>query len=229
MKRRFIGSDMIGANAWIYRKRIEDDEVVFWKLVFNSIRHRRVRVALNCTVIAVPLTLALTVIGFNPPARDSPVVRASINAHFATSAVTTRTSAAVSDPSRFRRLLTEVVEVILIASVAVTFLSMWANVLYRKHEIGILRSLGGSKVFVIGIVSTEAALIGLGGAILAVLFSQSILHCLNFLSAAAPPHSIGWKWCLITPCIIASTAVVGSFVACSLTVQQHVLDMMDDD
>ena len=118
---------------------------------------------------------------------------------------------------------------ILIASIAVTFLSMWANVLYRKHEIGLLRSLGGSKVFVIGIVSTEAALIGLGGAILAVLFSQSILHCLNLLSSAAPPHGIGWKWCLITPCIVAFTAVMGSFVACSLSVQQHVLDMIDDD
>jgi putative ABC transport system permease protein len=126
-------------------------------------------------------------------------------------------------------LLTGVAEVILISSVAVTFLSMWANVIYRKQEIGILRSLGGSKVFVIGIVSTEAALIGLGGAIIAVLFSQSILHCLNVLSAALPPLRIGWKWCLITPCIVAFTAVVSSFVACSLSVQQHVLDMMDDD
>ena len=106
---------------------------------------------------------------------------------------------------------------------------MWANVLCRKHEIGFLRSLGGSKAFVIGIVSTEAALIGLGGAILAVLFSQSILHCLNFLSAAAPPHGIGWKWCLIAPCIVASSAAVASFVACSLSVQQHILDVMDDD
>lgn len=202
---------------------------MFWKLVFSSIQHRRVRVGLNCTVMAVPLTLALTVIGFNPPARDSPVAGAPIDPDLTSSALTTRTSAAVSDPSRFQRLLTEVVEVIFTASVAVTFLSMWANVLYRKHEIGILRSLGGSKVFVIGIVSTEAALIGLGGAILAVLFSQSILHCLNILSAPARPHSIGWEWCLITLCIIASTAVVGSFVACSLTVRQHVLDMMDDD
>lgn len=92
-----------------------------------------------------------------------------------------------------------------------------------------LRSWGGSKVFVIGIVSTEAALIGLGGAILGVLFGQSILHCLNLLSAAAPPHGIGWKWCLITPGIFASTAVAGSFVACCLLVEQHVLDMLEDD
>jgi ABC-type lipoprotein release transport system permease subunit len=117
----------------------------------------------------------------------------------------------------------------LIASVAVTFLAMWANVLYRKHEIGILRAWGVSKVFVIEIVSTEAALIGLGGAILGVLFGQSILHCLNFLSAAAPPHGIGWKWCLITPGIFVSTAVAGSFVACSLLVQRRVLDMLGDD
>ena len=65
-------------------------------------------------------------------------------------------------------------------------------------------------------------------ATLGVLFAQSILHCLNFMSVAAPPHTIGWKWCLITPSIFASTAVAGSFVACSFLVQQHVLDMYDD-
>jgi len=213
----------------IYRRRIEDDEVAFWKLVFSGIRHRRVRVGLNCTVIAVPLTLVLTVVGFHPPARNSPRCPST---HQRTSRQFSRYDThvrTVSDPSGFQRLLTELVEVILIASVAVTFLSMWANVLYRNHEIGILRSLGGSKVLVIGIVSMEAALIGVGGAIPAVLFSQSILHGLNFLSAAAPAHGIGWKWCLITPCIVASIAVVGNSIACSLSVQEHVLDMVDDD
>ena len=117
----------------------------------------------------------------------------------------------------------------LIFSVAVTFLSMCASVLYRKRQIGIIRFLGGSKVFVIVIVSTEAALIGLGGAIFGVLFTQTILHGLNFLSAAAAPFSIGWKRPLITLCIIASSAVVGSLAACSLLVRQHVLDMLDYD
>jgi ABC-type antimicrobial peptide transport system permease subunit len=175
---------------------------VFWKLVFSNIQQRRVRVGLNCTLIAVPLTLALTVMGLNPPARDSP---------------------SSAQPS------TVVGEVMLIFSVAVTFLSMCANVLYRKRQIGIMRFLGGSKIFVIVIVSTEAALIGIGGAIFGVLFSQTVLHGLNFLGAAAAPHSIGWKWALITPCMLASTAAVGSLVACSLLVRQHVIDMLDDD
>ena len=115
-----------------------------------------------------------------------------------------------------------------IFSVAVTFLSMCASVLYRKRTVGIIRFLGGSNVFVIAIVSTEAALIGLGGAIFGVLFSQTILRGLNFLSARAP-FGLGWKWCLITPCIVASSAVVGTLVACSLLARQHVLDMLDYD
>lgn len=104
---------------------------MFWKLVFSSIQHRRVRVGLNCTLIAVPLTLALTVMGLNPPARDPPL-SGQPSTRLTSSAVATRTSAAVSDPSGFRRpFLTAAVEVMLIASVAATFLSMWANVLYR--------------------------------------------------------------------------------------------------
>jgi ABC-type antimicrobial peptide transport system permease subunit len=201
---------------------------VFWKLVLSNIQHSRVRVGLNCTLIAVPLTLALTLMGLNPPARDPPL-SGQPSTHLTSSAVTRRTSAAVSDRSGFRPFLTVVVGVMLIFSVVATFLSMCANVLYRKQEIGIIRFLGGSKVFVIGIVSTEAALIGLCGAVFGVLFSQSLLHGLNFLSAAVTPYSIGWKWCLIMPGIVASTAVVSSLVVCSLSVRQQVLDMLDDD
>ena len=201
---------------------------MFWKLVFSNIHHRRVRVGLNCTLIAVPLTLALIVLGLNPPAKDSPL-SAQPSTHLTSSAVTTRASAAVSDNSGSQPFPTLVAEAMLIFSVAVTFLSMCASVLYRKRQVGIIRFLGGSKVFVIAIVSTEAALIGLGGAIFAVLFSQTILHGLNSLSAGAIPFGIGWKWCLITPCIVASSAVVGSLVACSLLVRQHVLDMLDHD
>lgn len=201
---------------------------MFWKLVFSNIQHRRVRVVLNCTLIAVPLTLALTVMGPNPPARGSPL-SAQPSAHLTSSAVTRRTPPAVSDPSSFAPFPTVVGEVLLIFSVAATFLSMCASVLYRKRQIGIIRFLGGSKVFVIVMVSTEAALIGLGGAIFGVLSSQTILHGLNFMSAAAAPHSIGWKWCLMMLCIVVSTAVVGSLVACSLLVRQTVLDMLDYD
>jgi hypothetical protein len=202
--------------------------VVFWKLVFSNIQHRRVRVGLNCTLIAVPLTLALTLMGLNPPPRDS-LLSTHPSTHLASSAVTRRLPAAVSDPSGFGPFPTVLDEVMLIFSVAATFLSMCSNVLYRKRQIGIIRFLGGSKSFVIVILSTEAALIGLGGAIFAVLFSQTIVHGLNFLSAAAAPYSIGWKWCLTTLCIIASSAIAGSLVACSLLVRRHVIDMLDYD
>src|SRR5260370_18703535 len=46
---------------------------------------------------------------------------------------------------------------------AVVCLSMYMSVLQRTREIGILKSLGGSKGFILGIIMTEAFMLGIGG------------------------------------------------------------------
>ena len=54
---------------------------------------------------------------------------------------------------------------------AVVCLSMYMAVLQRTREIGILKSLGASKGFILGIILSEALLLGLGGTILGILMS----------------------------------------------------------
>src|SRR5260370_319065 len=46
---------------------------------------------------------------------------------------------------------------------AVVCLSMYMSVLQRTREIGILKSIGGSKGFILGIIMTEAFVLGIGG------------------------------------------------------------------
>jgi putative ABC transport system permease protein len=54
---------------------------------------------------------------------------------------------------------------------AVVCLSMYMAVLQRTREIGILKSLGASKGFILGIILSEAFFLGLGGTILGILMS----------------------------------------------------------
>ena len=51
---------------------------------------------------------------------------------------------------------------------AVVCLSMYMAVLQRTREIGILKSLGGSKSFILRIILIEALVLGIGGTILGI-------------------------------------------------------------
>jgi putative ABC transport system permease protein len=54
---------------------------------------------------------------------------------------------------------------------AVICLSMYMAVLQRTREIGILKSLGASKAFILGTILLEALLLGVGGTILGIILS----------------------------------------------------------
>jgi len=54
---------------------------------------------------------------------------------------------------------------------AVVCLSMYMAVLQRTREIGILKSLGASRGFILGIILVEALLLGVGGTVLGIIFS----------------------------------------------------------
>ena len=163
-----------------------------------------------------------------------PVLLAVGLGHRPTAADTASAVTRIAPPSRpegatLRPLFRRFAAAFLIACVAITFLSTWANVRPRKHEIGVLRFLGASKNFVLAIVFTEAAVVGLGGALLAIVTSQSVLTCLNILSAAAPPYSVGFKWCVAAPFAVIGAAITGGTIPCAFSVQEDVLDMLECD
>lgn len=194
---------------------------MLWKLTLAGVQHGRIRAEMNCIVIAICLTPVLLTLGLNryqgaaepsstPMAKRSTLQRGSESPRL---------------PLSFRPF----VAAFLTASLAITFLSMWKNAGRRNQEIGVLRSLGASRSFVIGIVFTEAAVIGLGGAILAIGISQSVMIWLNALSRAAPAYSIAFKWCVETSSMTMGAAIAGSAIPCAVSIHQDPLELLECD
>lgn len=192
---------------------------MYWKLALVRIQNRRFGAAMSALLIALSLIPVLVAVGLG----QRPAVIASASDDTGIS-LQRRPEGAT-----FRPLLRRFARAFLLACAAITFLSMWSNVRPRKHELGVLRSLGASKIFVIGLVFTEAAAISLAGALLAILISQAALSFLSDFTAAAPPYSIGFKWCLVALSTVVGAAMSGCTIPCAVSLHQDVLDMLEWD
>ncbi len=77
---------------------------------------------------------------------------------------------------------------------AVVCLSMYMAVLQRTREIGILKSLGGSKLFILEIILAESLVLGLGGTILGILMSYGAYWAIRTFVPASIPMIIVYSW-----------------------------------
>jgi putative ABC transport system permease protein len=77
---------------------------------------------------------------------------------------------------------------------AVVCLSMYMAVLQRTREIGILKSLGASRSFILRIVLVEAAVLGIGGTILGILMSYGACWAIRTFVPASFPMIIVHSW-----------------------------------
>jgi putative ABC transport system permease protein len=77
---------------------------------------------------------------------------------------------------------------------AVVCLTMYMAVLQRTREIGILKSLGGSKSFILRIMLTEAAGLGVGGTIVGILLSYGARWAISTFVPASFPMIIAYAW-----------------------------------
>jgi putative ABC transport system permease protein len=79
---------------------------------------------------------------------------------------------------------------------AVVCLSMYMAVLQRTREIGILKSLGGSKVFILRIILTEALIMGVGGTALGIVMSYGAWWLIRTIVPASIQMVIAYDWWL---------------------------------
>ncbi len=106
---------------------------------------------------------------------------------------------ALYTPSRFpgfNLALNVVISIAVVVGFLVIFQSMYTAVLERTREIGILKSMGASKVSIIGVVLRETALLALAGVIVGILATfgvRELLH-LRFATFAFEMTAewIGW-------------------------------------
>jgi putative ABC transport system permease protein len=93
---------------------------------------------------------------------------------------------------------------------AVVCLSMYMAVLQRTREIGILKSMGGSKAFILGIILVEAAMLGVGGSILGILMSYGAYYLIHTLVPASFPMMIVYEWWPIAGGITLAATLLGA-------------------
>ena len=103
---------------------------------------------------------------------------------------------------------------------AVVCLSMYMAVLQRTREIGILKSLGASKGFILGIILSEAFFLGLGGTILGILMSYGAAALIHALKPASLPMIIVYEWWLYAGAITVVGALLGALYP-GLTAAAH--------
>jgi putative ABC transport system permease protein len=87
-----------------------------------------------------------------------------------------------------------IVFVAICIGVLVIFLSMYTTIMERTREIGILRSLGASKTFIVTLIMKEAILICLIGVVMGTLGSYVIVYVVqSFFPTMAFQISNQWK------------------------------------
>ena len=92
----------------------------------------------------------------------------------------------------------------------VVCLSMYMAVLQRTREIGILKSLGASKGFILSVIEAEALLMGVGGTILGILMSFGACWLVRTLVPASIPMIIVQSWWPIAGLITLVGAGLGA-------------------
>lgn len=93
--------------------------------------------------------------------------------------------------------------------------AFWAAVRERRREIGVLRSLGASRRDVLRVLLTEAALVGLVGALVGVVGGVLVALGVDAMAAnVLPPFPFKPdSFFLFTPLLVAGAAVVGVVAA----------------
>jgi putative ABC transport system permease protein len=90
------------------------------------------------------------------------------------------------------------------------WLSMYMVVLQRTREIGILKSLGASKTFIMGIIEMEALIIGFTGTIVGILLSFVAYWFISHFVPASIPMLIKPLWWPIAAVIALVASALGA-------------------
>jgi putative ABC transport system permease protein len=123
-----------------------------------------------------------------------------------------------------RAFLNVIVGVAVLIAAAVASLSMYMAVQQRTREIGILKSLGASKMFVLRTVLLEALMFALGGSILGVVFSYGGRWVLGRIVPASLPQAIVPDWWPIAAAIAIGSAVLGALYPATLAAMQDPIE-----
>lgn len=93
-------------------------------------------------------------------------------------------------------------------SVIFVLLSMYTTVTERRREIGILKSLGASRLFIVGTIEREALMIGVLGTALGLILSLLIAFLIK--ERFDLTFEFSWSWILTAIAIALGGSVIGA-------------------
>jgi putative ABC transport system permease protein len=125
-----------------------------------------------------------------------------------------------------RPFINVIIGVAVLIGAAVASLSMYMAIQQRTREIGILKSLGASKLLILKIILLEALFLGLGGSLLGIVFSFLGRFLLARLVPASLPQAIVPEWWPIAGAIAMSAALLGALYPGSLAAQQDPIEAL---
>jgi putative ABC transport system permease protein len=107
----------------------------------------------------------------------------------------------------------------------VIFQAMYAAVMERTREIGILKSLGASKLYIVNIILRETVMLAIGGIVAGILFSlaarQGIVHRLPLLRV-----TVTGGWILRATIIAIVGALAGAIYPAYKAAQKDPIDAL---
>lgn len=133
--------------------------------------------------------------------------------------VTTQIQASVNKQG-LSAFIAVIVGIGVVIGFAVVCLSMYMAVLQRTREIGILKSLGGSKGFILAIILTEALMLGAGGTALGILMSFGARQIIEAVQPASFQMEIVYAWWPRVLGITVAAALLGALYP-GLTAAAH--------
>jgi putative ABC transport system permease protein len=119
-----------------------------------------------------------------------------------------------------------VIGIAVIIGFAVTSLSMYMAILQRTREIGILKSLGGSRTFIMRLILAEAVILGVGGTLVGVLLSFLTRWLLHTFVPASMPQAITPDWWWKAGLIALAGAVLGAIYPGFIAVRQDPIEAL---
>ena len=125
-----------------------------------------------------------------------------------------------------RIFINVVIGIAVIIAFAVTSLSMYMAILQRTREIGILKSLGGSRMFVMRLILAEACILGIGGTVVGVLLSFLTRWLLHTFVPASMPQAIVPEWWWKAGLIALAGAILGAIYPGFIAVRQDPIEAL---
>jgi putative ABC transport system permease protein len=125
----------------------------------------------------------------------------------------------------FNIALRIVIGIAFIVGFLVIFQSMYTAVLERTREIGILKSLGASKLYVVNVVLRETALFSIAGIIVGIILTFVIKAAINQRFPTLP-FPIEVQWILYTAALAFIGALLGALYPAWKAAQKDPIDAL---